>query len=51
MAYDISKLDQLGKQLNNQNEYIKTEGKQHPILRNMFFDASARDKMNLKDLL
>ena len=51
MAYDISKLDQLGKQLNEQNEYIKTEGKQHPILRNMFFDASARDKMNLKDLL
>ena len=51
MAYDISKLDQLGKQLNKQNEYIKTEGKQHPILRNMFFDASARDKMNLKDLL
>lgn len=51
MAYDISKLDQLGKQLNKQNEYIKTEGKQHPILRNMFFDTSARDKMNLKDLL
>ena len=51
MAYDILKLDQLGKQLNKQNEYIKTEGKQHPILRNMFFDASARDKMNLKDML
>ena len=51
MAYDISKLDQLGKQLNKQNEYIKTEGKQHPILRNMFFDASARDKMNVKDML
>lgn len=51
MAYDISKLDQLGEQLNKQNEYIKTEGKQHAILRNMFFDTSARDNMNVKDLL